>query len=445
MAGFLPTLWLVCKNMTLPMTGAGPSGAGGGLAYLLRAPFTGDDQGYANAQVLDTVAEGITAGSLTVAESAGTLALVSNKCAYTGGGGWFVTFLISQAIDRALGRTLLATISKSATNTFAPVLLWNSDASFADFTELQGFGAYFPNSANLQAMNRAGLVPTIGAYAAATDYQVALVLGGYTASGIPWYTGQTPTDYLYGQTAFIKGGAYTTWTRLFQVILHNDDPIYAVVTSYNATGTFDSIRVPDVSLSTLLQPTHLSTFDAANGTSLDAITPEIGTGWTEDTGNWDIQGNKANVVSLVGSVARATVDSGLSDCVIHCTVRMTGAATDMALMFRYTDTSNYWYLVASYSVNTISIQELQGGVWAQRAFSVYTINRDTDYQLLITLSGNDIRVCIDGAVATTYTSSFNAAATKHGLWAYNVVGYTFDNFAVYPRTSAVYDAALDAV
>ena len=46
--------------------------------YLLNAPFTADDQGYSDAQVIDTEAEGITDGQLTVVETDGTFAVSSN-------------------------------------------------------------------------------------------------------------------------------------------------------------------------------------------------------------------------------------------------------------------------------------------------------------------------------------------------------------------------------
>ena len=431
--------------MTLPITGAGPSGAGGELAYFLNAPFTGADQGYANAQVLNTVAEGITAGQLTVTEVDGTLALASNKCAFTAQGSpaFGDLQLVSQSITRAFALPLLCTINKTLANKYSPIVFWNNDGSFTgDWSELEAVAWHFTDTSEIYLLNRAAVQAVLIAYTQGVDYQLAMVLGGYDASGNPWYTGQTPASYLYGLAIFIKGGAFATWSRLFQSTLHNDDPVYAVAAFYDASGTIDDIRVPDTSLSTLFQPTHLSTFDAANGTSLDAITPEIGGGWTEQAGNMDIQSNRAN---LVTGIAKSTIESGLGDAVVSCTINMTAPAVTAGLIVRYEDNNNYWLVYLLTATNKMDLYEVNGGGLTKRATASVVIDSGIDYKVLVLLTGTTIRCFVDDGSTAGYISAFNQTKTKHGLYCDTNVTVRFDNFAIYPHTDASYDSALDAV
>lgn len=75
------------KNSGLPTIGIRRSIVPGIVEQtLLDAPFTGSDQGYADAQVLDTSGEGVVAGQLLVEETRGTVALASNRLTITTGG-----------------------------------------------------------------------------------------------------------------------------------------------------------------------------------------------------------------------------------------------------------------------------------------------------------------------------------------------------------------------
>ena len=435
--------------MTLPMTGAGPSGVAGGalLTYYLKAPFTGDNQAYVNAQVLNTAAEGVTEGALTVVEAgSGALALVSNECTFQGGGSVPSCNLTSQAISRLFGLTLIATVNVTAGGTYGPALLWNADASVTSFSECEAFGFYFVlDDGILSAYNRAIQPTRVAAIAAATDYQVAFVLGGYDASGNPWYAGLTPADYLYGMAAFIKGGAWSNWTRLLQWPIHNDDPVYAGVYSYNAAGTIDDVvAASGGTLNDLLQPVHFSSFDAANGTSLDAYTPEVGTGWTEHTGNMDIQSNRAN---LVTGASKCTVETGLSDVFINCVLNATVPADTVGLMCRYSDVDNYWlvYLQEHAALEKFRLYEVNAGITTLRASVTIGLSSGVDYQVRVALNGTSITCHIADEEVISYTSSFNQTETRHGLYCDADVTVRFNDFAVYPSASAAIEAALDAI
>ncbi len=61
--------------------------AGGVVSYDLDAPWTGDNQTFAGAQVLDSAAEGVPTGSMTVFDDAGGTAKIdTNRLEITGSG-----------------------------------------------------------------------------------------------------------------------------------------------------------------------------------------------------------------------------------------------------------------------------------------------------------------------------------------------------------------------
>ncbi len=415
------------------------------LRYFLRATFDAGDQGYADGQVLDTVVEGVQAGQLTVVEVDGTLAVVSNKCAFTAQGtptygdlGFY-----SQAITKALGIALISTINLDAIDkqTIGPG--WQPDISLTNYL----FHMYWRNTGpgDLAIESDSGAL-NVASYSASTDYQTALVLGGYHSNRVPWRNGQAAASYLYGAAHYIKGGAWTNWTLLWRNMLDNTGTLYAMLSLYDQAGTIDDFRVPDRDLSAVLQPNNLSTFTAPNGTSLDAITPEVGGAWTEDVGTFDIQGNRAEIITIVGK-ALATVGAGISDGIVDVTVHREAAdAGVQGLSFRQSDTANYWRLVASLATNLFLIQDLQGAGPTTRASAAVALVHNTDYDLRLIMDGQQVDGFLDGGNKISFAvAAFNETVTNHGLYgdtAGNVM--QFDNFAVFQRTSPVYEAKLEA-
>jgi len=414
----------------------------GGVSYLLRlwkpAPPGTANQNYADAQVIDTVAEGASAGQLTVVEVDGTLSVVSNKMALTAQAmpSWGDLGGYSEAITRALGKGLLATFNLSSLLNLMHGFASSQSAGLTDRKYYTRFGG-----ANLQVYGEDSAI--VGAMSAATEYEFALVLGGYDSNGVPWRTGETAASYLYGAAMYAKGGIYTTWTLIWRYSTDNTTPLYAVIVGYDSVGTCDDYKIADVDLSAVLDTTALSTFDAANGTSLDAITPEVGGAWTEDLSDFDIQGNRAN---HTGANVRAVayVDLGIADCMIDSVFN--GPATLLGgLSIRYTDVNNRWMMQLSDALNRVSLYEINGGVATERAFAAVAIVAATDYDMRAICYGQTIDCFLDGGNKSSYgLAAFNETVTRHGLYAYRN-GARHDNFAIYARTSAVYTAEFGAV
>ena len=417
-------------------------GGVGGITYLLRALFTAADQGYSNGQVLDTVVEGVQDGQLTVVEVDGTLAIVSNKCAFTAQStpAWGDLGFYSQAITKVLGKTWL----HEHTHTTQDNQVWG----FYDAPGMGGSSLYLWQtslSAFRTSPTAIGLVEFLNNDSTqATD--LALVLGGYDSNGVPWRSGETAADYLYGAAFFVKRVVDSAWSLIWRTAQNNASPLYVTANLRSGVGTLDNFRVPTATLEAVLQPTCLSTFTAANGTSLDAITPEVGGTWTEHSGDFEIQSNKAQDTES----SRATVDSGIADVIVDVTVNISNTAANYdgaGLTLRYADADNRWVCWSDADNNTFDLIEVTGGVSTVRATASPTVNFSTDYDIRAVCEGTTIDGFFDGGNKITYGSaSAGQTNTKHGLLTVSIGGgHTLDNFACYARQSAVYDSTLDSV
>ena len=410
------------------------SGVSLGCVYELLAQFHANNQEYTNGQVL-TTAEGVDAGQLTIVELDGSTRLVDKEMVYTAQSTplWGDLGHYSEAITRTMGKMVAWVQEVSLANSSA--IGWtnvqSADLSNAGNRE----AAYQITGGALLYARTAGASPAVllDTISLATEYEFAIVLGGYDASQVPWYTG---ASYLYGAAFFIRGGTYTDWTLLWRTTLHNTNTLYHAFGNVSANLTLDDIRVPQSDYSSALVPIALSTFDAPNGTSLDAITPEVGGTWTENSGAWDIQGNRAN--QTVASHQFATIDTGESDHLIRCTVQTPVNGFD-GLVVRYQDTNNLWGIRLAESGNAIEIYERNAGVFTRRDITFVVISPATDYELTGVQDGQEITMYLDGNTRAQYASAaFLQAATRAGLWAFGANGQ-WDNFHVHRRDGTQYD------
>lgn len=386
-----------------------PIGRGGGIPWLLRDDFE------------DTLAAGSVNGTPAV-PGPGTRVVVdtTNKLSISGGnlvaviaGGNSDPGYWLDGIARASGRLMVAELTTGVGNKWA-VGFADVNNAYADAGAL-----YFRlNFVRINTNDAAGTIDLI-AYSDATSYYCAVVL-------------RTAGEY-----AYIKGGAFTNWTLLWHTAVDNAATVYpshAAITAGMAAQS-DFIRVPEDTW--LPTPLAYDTFTGANGTSLDAHTSNttgpdsqtvVGRAWTERSGDWDIQSNRANP----DGAAIATVAGGLADVVVDCTVNG-GAAGQPAICLRYADTSNYWFLQADRANNQFELHEYNATVDTVRANAAVVINDSTDYDLRAICDGQTIDGFLDGANKITYgTAALNETATIHGLYSDNTA-CQYDGFLIFAR------------
>ena len=420
------------------------SGVSPGVRYILRATFNAANQGYDDGVTYSTTDTGVNDGQLTVMEKDGTLAIVSNKLAFTAQVTpvWGDLGFYSQAITRALGRGLLLTMNRNAANKGC-ALFWKTDQTVT-------FGTYdvaleMLISGKWRIWNALGSYEAVAAYSAATDYRLAIVLGGYL-SGVPWYQGQDKVTYTEGAAVYISGGTFTNWTKLWSVTQGSTATLYAAFTNFNATGTVDNLRVPEDTLEAVLQPNNLSLFASAG--ELSVYTPELGGGWAEDVGDWDTAGGTLTATALgIGTF------TGLADSIYDAKITMPGAGVAAGgLVVRGSDytgaSEDYWYvkITPGTAGTDWELIEYVNGAPTQRASGDVDWVAATTYAIRAICDGQEISCFADGGDKITYGSAASGeAATIFGLRDEGNSNMLFDNVVMFARTSSVYDTVLDGV
>jgi hypothetical protein len=159
-------------------------------------------------------------------------------------------------------------------------------------------------------------------------------------------------------------------------------------------------------------------------------TATTGQAWSTNQGIIGIQSNKAHTYTLGSGRANSTIDAAVADLTIQ--VAMTALATNGTIggiVFRYVDNSNYWRFTDNGSSSRAAIlAKIVAGSTSELINTATTINANS--VLKVVLAGNSISVYVDNVqVSTTQTDSFNATATKHGLFSSGGTP-TMDNFSM---------------
>lgn len=187
-----------------------------------------------------------------------------------------------------------------------------------------------------------------------------------------------------------------------------------------------------------LEPISTDDFDRANSTSLG--TDDQGNSWVETAGDWFISSNQARCTTPVNNannfltieVSEADVDIELGIPVAAATV-----SQNAGILFRYSNTSNWWRFVLSRSAGGVLGWFLQKSV----AGSTTTIASGSVGALTGTLrviaDGDSIEAFVNGA--SVYSGSGHtdlSSNTKHGVKLYSTgaggTDWRFDNWSVYP-------------
>lgn len=167
------------------------------------------------------------------------------------------------------------------------------------------------------------------------------------------------------------------------------------------------------------------TFSDANGTSLDAHTPEQGGAWVEAAGNWKIASGGAALVTN-NTDSYAVFDAGVADGTLQATVAAKGTiagGSPLRLAFRFTDISNFWIVTsqdagAGAPGNFISLWRNDAGSYTNYASAVHAW-ADGDV-IKVVLKGDVIEVVVNGVAKLAVQSPRGNTATKHGISVNNV-------------------------
>jgi hypothetical protein len=174
-----------------------------------------------------------------------------------------------------------------------------------------------------------------------------------------------------------------------------------------------------------------SLFNAVDGTSLDAYTPDLGTGWTEHAGDWEINTNRARTPAVLGGRAFATIDTLLTAYTVETQIILPSGTRDAGLAVRYQNTTNCFVIVAE---NTrLKMYELPSGAQRADVGGVFASGVGT-YVLRAVVTANDITGYVNGVQRFSYASTSLNTHTRAGMTNYRDGSFQvvpFEEFGVY--------------
>lgn len=416
-----------------------------GMSYLLRA-FTSDtgasDQGYSNAQVLDTAAEGVLDSSGTVNETDGTLALASTKLTVTAQStpAWGDCGIVFAQRTGQQGKAFMLTVNSAD---YAKLFMagWGGNG-LALANVMLGFQLQTDKKIDFVS-NGAVTATDLVTLTNSADASFVFIPGGYDSNGVPFDTSKAIADYTYGGSLYWWNGS--NWLLVWRTsAVACSSKEYPLLSFYDMAGTVENVLIPDYDFSAVLQPILLDTFTDTDGTALADHTPDVcpvGSAW-EGGALWKILSNKAAFVSGHEMVyATKAIETGLADVFIQAALSVNPRY--VGLCCRYLDYDSVWVISYDYSIHNLSIIECHNGTNTVRA-SNSSVGTQLSFVLNVVCKGATITAIspeLAGGSTSYASATFNQTLTRHGIgWVYSNVHSRCDNFAVYPLTSTTIDA-----
>lgn len=156
-------------------------------------------------------------------------------------------------------------------------------------------------------------------------------------------------------------------------------------------------------------------FERADSTGLG--TAPTGQAWVADVGAWAIVGQKARAQTLVGNIARTSVNTGIVPSEITVTLAALPSWGAWGVMARFSDLSNY-FEVAVNPAGEVKIDKIEAG--AASGFIAYTSGASfgPGDKLTISDDGTGLAIKRNGTIITSAPTTFNYGANEVGFWAY---------------------------
>ncbi|MCY4578335.1 MAG: hypothetical protein OXD31_04740 [Chloroflexi bacterium] len=171
-------------------------------------------------------------------------------------------------------------------------------------------------------------------------------------------------------------------------------------------------------------------FGDVPGTSLADHSPEYGKAYRWTTANQDFRIATSGGAQTDGARSGrriATIDFGLADASFGCEfVRGSDASQHGGLALRYTDADNFLYLrVTGTALELRKVERQSDTLLAETELQW---NPDDRRFIQIELHGDSIRVFVDRQQMITARSTFNTAATQHGLYCDGAADHLWQQF-----------------
>ncbi len=172
-------------------------------------------------------------------------------------------------------------------------------------------------------------------------------------------------------------------------------------------------------------------FDAfadAAGTRLAAHAPDYDAGfaWTEHSGGFEIRPAGTGARTAGAGRCAATLDFGDPDASFGCDFTRGAGSVHGGLCFRYSDANNFLY--ARVTGSKVELRKVEAGADSLLASSALAWAAGSSRFLQVELHGSSIRVFVGPDEAAAAESSFNLAATRHGLYSDGQANHAWQGF-----------------
>ncbi len=176
------------------------------------------------------------------------------------------------------------------------------------------------------------------------------------------------------------------------------------------------LAVPMTMDTTIILDNFTGTFTTPISSHTIAPTNTVGATWTMPSGAMQITSTGDSVQNVGGGAyGWGILDSSHADGTLSVVVNIS-VATEVYLVFRYTDLSNWWALSWNGTDNSVHCYKVTAGMATEPFGSTTkTFATATNYTLQVVLNGSSIATTIDGGSSLSGTDSFQSTATKHGI------------------------------
>jgi len=406
--------------MNLPLTRAGSAGAG--VAYLFNEQFTTDD---AAPLASPRTCEPGPGGSQSY-ENDGTLSISGGKLLWTPQASWAhgdLTWWMEETFARTLGRQFIWDVER--TTGTENIYNWITPTAITipgtPGTPVGAFVLQYSNNLSVGNGTSTVVLTHLPETIVNERLYVAVVL---RAAGV---------HYLMK-----GGGLYTDWTLVHTHDNGTNGPLRFAAQNLTSTFNFDAIQVPDA----LWYPTPLCHDTFARGDSSDLGSTnglwhdeeqQSALAWIEQSGNWEISGNKLKAVGPSPSDPDwiAVVETGIDEVNVEMYPTSTIENLWGCVVRWAADDSHGFALTADKGVG-LDILEWDGAAYTSRA-----TNGTNPYGKGCICFAAGERIQIRPDWGNSFQSQYTNAAVDNGETRHGVILNTEDDtiqkFAVWPR------------
>lgn len=182
----------------------------------------------------------------------------------------------------------------------------------------------------------------------------------------------------------------------------------------------------------IVEDTLYSSPQASISSHTPAPTNYLSGSWTNQVGQHDTLGaSEATATTLSSGRAICTYSSGISDLIIQSSIRTGVAGNEYSgIVFRYTDSDNFWSFEISAGLDTARVVKREGGSDTVMASVSITVPSSGKQVLQVRLKVNIISCTYNGGSLITLYSSFGVSATAHGFISRVASRYYFEDFKI---------------